>query len=812
MRKSLWLCAMLACLALTGFQGIGQNTVDISAAALFSTTSDPQVVLRTKEILLQEVEKRSGIQLKEVNRTGNGGYIILALEKDMTRLPARFKNKLSSLPALKAEGYHLHVDVQEQSVVIIGKDARGLLYGTGRFLRKAEISAGKIYIGEKASLTSAPRYALRGHQLGYRPKTNSYDAFTVAQFDQYIRELAIFGANSIEILPPRTDDKPTSGHMKLPAIEMVKEQSRIGKSYGLDVWMWYPNLEKDYSDPKTIQKELDEREAVFKEVPKLDAVFVPGGDPGDLHPEELFAWMEKMATVLHKHHPRAKIWLSPQSFEPNQAWFDAFFQKVNQKPVWLGGLVFGPWVKLPMATIKASLKVELPIRNYPDISHMIACQYPVPFWDPVWARTLGREPVNPRPVDQKLFHNDLAQDCIGSISYSEGTNDDVNKFIWSDQDWNPDTDVTETLQDYARFFFGPEFAGQGAQAILALEENQKGDLLGHHHQVESTLWAWQEMERKAPVALQQNFRFQMGLIRAYYDAYTRERLIYETHLEQMALRQLSDTLQSPAERLVQAKTTLEQGWKEPVRQEWLQKCLDLADALYESIGSQLTIGKHGAMSGRGNFIDFIRYPLNNAPWLSDQIRRIEKLPSGKDQSQAIHQVLHRTDPGPGGYYDHFGNAASWHRVVKGLPWEKDPGSLQSPRTGYGMNLSGEKWFMQVPGVPVKVAVAPKEWLSQVEAIYEVPLKIVYNELDPDYRYKMRIVYSGRFKSGIRLMTDDGALIHDYLQVGDEPEREFAIPYTATADGNVTFSWDCRDVERGVQVSEIWIIRAGKVTR
>ncbi len=45
--------------------------------------------------------------------------------------------------------------------------------------------------------------------MGYRPKNNTLDAWEPAQFEQYIRELAFFGADSIEILPPRTDDELT---------------------------------------------------------------------------------------------------------------------------------------------------------------------------------------------------------------------------------------------------------------------------------------------------------------------------------------------------------------------------------------------------------------------------------------------------------------------------------------------------------------------------------------------------------------------------------------------------------------------------
>ena len=34
---------------------------------------------------------------------------------------------------------------------------------------------------DNLSISTAPKYTLRGHQLGYRPKTNSYDGWNVAR-------------------------------------------------------------------------------------------------------------------------------------------------------------------------------------------------------------------------------------------------------------------------------------------------------------------------------------------------------------------------------------------------------------------------------------------------------------------------------------------------------------------------------------------------------------------------------------------------------------------------------------------------------
>ena len=90
--------------------------------------------------------------------------------------------------------------------------------------------------------------------------------------------------------------------------------SRIADEYGLDVWIWYPAMDKDYADPKTVEFALKEWGEVFRQLPRIDAVFVPGGDPGHTEPKHLLALLEKQTASLRKFHPKAPMWVSPQSF------------------------------------------------------------------------------------------------------------------------------------------------------------------------------------------------------------------------------------------------------------------------------------------------------------------------------------------------------------------------------------------------------------------------------------------------------------------------------------------------------------------
>ncbi len=801
--KSFLKISILGLLCLVSFASFSQ-TFNITSSKIWVATHAADVLLESHKVLQNEISSRTGQQIPLLNskpKTVNH-LITIGLEKDIIQLEPSFKKELEKLSTTQAEGYKILV--LGTNIVIAGHDSRGILYGIGKFLRVSKIRKNTLEIAPNYKISSSPKYPIRGHQLGYRAKTNAYDAFTVEQYDRYILDLALFGANTIEIMPPNTDDDVSSQHMKLAPIKMIVEQAKICKKYGLDISIWYPNMGKDYESKETIEKELAERDEIFRLLPKVNAVFVPAGDPGDLEPEVLFKWLAQEAVVLKKHHPNAKIWVSPQAFRPTPKWFDQFFGHVNANYPWFGGVVFGPWVRIPIDQIRARVDPKIPIRRYPDITHNYSSQYPVPNWDLVWAITSGRESINPRPVDEKAIHNALDQYAIGSVSYSEGTNDDVNKFVWSDQDWDPETPVIETLREYSNLFVGPDYSETFTQALFALERNWRGEVITNDG-INNTLMLWQDLEKNAPLKVLQNPRFQMGLIRAYFDAYVRQRLIRETDLERQAL----EILQSASEigtikAMGLAQQTLEKAWKTPIQQAYHAKCLSLADSLFKSIGAQLTIKKHGAMSGRGNFIDLINMPLNDAPWILDQIKKIAKTSTEEKRLAEIDQMLHRTNPGPGGFYDYMGDLESQYRIQNDVAWEKDPGSLNSPRASYGVGLVGEDWVDEIQATGFKGQITPKIWMKQVTTLYDVPLKIKYDGLDPTVQYRLRLTYTGRFRAKMRLDTDDKQSIHGLLQTGKTPVFEYDVPKAATADGEVTFIWTCAEGDRGSQVTEIWL--------
>src|SRR5438445_2922485 len=218
---------------------------------------------------------------------------------------------------------------------------------------------------------------------------------------------------------------------------------------------------------------------VFRKLPRIDAVFVPGGDPGHTQPKYLMALLEKQTSNLHRDHPQAQMWISPQSFD--EAWMKEFFDLMAREPSWLSGVVYGPQMRIDVSSLRQRLPERFPIRLYPDITHSVECQFPVPNWDVAYALTEGREAINPRPQDcASIFHLQMPY-SIGFLSYSEGCNDDVNKIIWSALAWNPEKPIIEILREYSGYFISDRLRDDFAQGILSLEENWRGSLTANEN-------------------------------------------------------------------------------------------------------------------------------------------------------------------------------------------------------------------------------------------------------------------------------------------------------------------------------------------
>ncbi|MBK8946256.1 MAG: hypothetical protein IPM32_13445 [Ignavibacteriae bacterium] len=760
-------------------QSFSQKINLINSNIIISKDVEIKINNTIQKILTDEISKRAYTSLKFVNNwESSQNYIVIGYVNSKKIFGKEIPNsKMENNSDQNPEGFRIQYTSEKNKNIfwILGADNRGILFGIGEFLRRAEFNKNEILIDENLEIISSPMFSIRGHQLGYRNTANSYDAWTVSQYEQYIRDLVIFGTNAIENIPlgNNGDESP---HFKIPRKEMNIELSKICDNYDIDYWVWIPAT-VDLSNDSLFNAEVEKHEAYYKETPRINDVFIPGGDPGHNHPKFVLPFLKQLYSKLIVYHPNAGIWLSLQGFSEEQ--IDYFYKNLNdEKPKWLKGIVSGP-SSPPIAETRFRLPQQYLHRQYPDITHNIRCEYPVQNFDQAYALTIGREGINPRPDYYSKIHAEYANFTDGFVSYSDGCHDDVNKIIWSQCGWNLNKRVRDILIEYCKYFFGNKVAVNSAEGILALEKNWNGPLK-LNGSVETTYSFWKDLEVQNP-KLKTNWRWLMLQLRASYDAYVRKRSIYEKQLEYDANFILSEinnsninyTMQRALSKIFEAET-------KPIELKLKLEIENYCEDLFKQIGLQTSVKLYKANnSQRGCILDFVDYPLNNRWWYQDEFKKIENLQTNEEKVKQLEIIRNWENPGNGSYYDDVSNISNSPHVKTTVYDAVDFGWWND---GYSrMRLSSQVY--------------------QSEPILE------YENLDPNARYLIRVTGFGD-----ALLRIDGVRMEPILYNKElEQFKEFVVPKILVGDGKIKISFD-RPEESHLnwrnysRISDVWLLK------
>lgn len=367
--------------------------------------------------------------------------------------------------------------------------------------------------------------------------------------------------------------------------------------------------------------------------------------------------------------------------------------------------------------------------------------------------------------------------------------------------WDPNRSIQEIASDYASYFFRSDLGEVGTAAIFGLEANLRGPS-ETNGSVQGTLALWQKMEAQLPKSQtesqtesQRNWRFDMHLFRAYFDAYTQARLRYENKLEADALVVLSQAKQlgvQPA--IAAAQKILNQADSDKTHPEWLNKAEQLADRLFEIIGYQTSVPKYGA-SGyeRSCMIDYINYPLNNRWWIEDQLALVSALTDKAEQLKGIRRVVDWENPGMGGYYEAVGHVGKSLHMIK----------LQN--AGDAM-----RHYYDLP-MPTQRNIGPaRNKLRMSFHVYHDDLPALkYNALDPKGTYTVKL-FSQR-ESPLQIDGQSAKRIRTGEQFDQVTEQEFEVPASALEDGKLELTWAPLDEKhlnwrQRHYVTDIWILR------
>lgn len=711
------------------------------------------VELKAAKLFAEEIELRTGKKVCITDTVGECSFIF-AIENE-------------------SDAEDFRIEHNGTKIKIIAHRLRGLIYGYGFFIRKAEVKDGKFVLNKNISCEKKPSMKIRGHQLSYTDMNNTYEAWDKNKYERYIRDLMFFGTNTIEASTTKNEERTKL--MKYTFKEALDMKAEICKELDLDFSVWHP-LDEKISE----EENLKDMHSHYDGAEKLDVVFPPGGDPGEMLAEDFIERCKNMKNEIKKTFPDVQMWPSAQAPHKYPDWGERFTRKMAELPDEIDGIIYGPNHAMPLDEMRRVIDKKYQFRFYPDIAHNVRCEVPVHFKDDDWhyalASTLSREAVNPRPSEYRLLHRITRQYVLGSVTYSEGVNDDVNKFVWSDLDFDFNCNTRETLCDYARAFFPGCDSTKLADTLLGFELNWVGDP-AENPNIDYIYNLYRGFAKENP-ELMSNWRFVMHLFRAQCDKIVRDRRIFETELIENAKTAvyLGDT--------DGAKEILSTEFSDEYKS-MRSELFTLAERLHELIGMQLDVEHfHGMNPERGCTLDTIDNPITDRMYLLNKLNAGENLQEHFDRNKVEHDE----------YYFSFAE--------------------------HGFDVCGKQegeFYMNFRGDSNSESKLPM-CMTKVYDHFNFKTKVA-GLTGGDY--KLRITYKSRPNDKIehhRILLNSKVL-YDGKQFGGVRDEEFEKKYLADGYQSIVYDVDnsyfingCADFEileplDGFQISEFWFKKA-----
>ena len=673
-------------------------------------------------------------------------------------------------------------------VEFYGKTVRALIFAYSHFLRKTIFKSGKNILVENIDGFYAPQKKIRGHQVGYRTTPNTYDAWDYDQYFQYYLDMMAFGTNTVEHNGTKPDKNFRNRLMKYEQYEFLVEATRLADTIDLDVSLWHAN-----DDKETEEEALALREKLYSSLPRLNYVFPPGGDPGNLKADVFVDRCRKIEKILKKHHPEAKMQPSAQAPHQYRDWGEVLVNELSSLPDEIDAVIMGPNHAFPIHELRKRIPDKYPLRFYPDITHNLRCEYPVNFleddWHFAYAATLSRESVNPRPVELRTLHRIFSPYTIGSVSYSEGVHDDVNKAVWSALEFNANTPLREIILDYARYFMYGADEEKIADLILLLEKNWQ-TAPEENPCIDIAYEGFCELKTDYPY-LSENWRFTQLYFRACCDKLVKIRRKYELELIKNAECFLSvNDFRSAYEEL-----------KKPFSDEYvnLRKEIDfLGKKLFDLIGLQLDVENFCADSWeRGATLETIDNNVTDRAFLLKKCECLEE-PSQSKKAEYLRGVIDARKSKPEEVY----YSVALHNL----------NTLGTRQKGeFYMDIQADRPYTKENPLP----------MAMTKLFDHFNFEAFFGGLAPDCDYTLKIVYKSENAEEIehhKITVNDTVIFNGNRYGGKKDVAfdkqilvegfescEYFIPKNVIING--TFHLKIEEATEGFKFCELWIKKA-----
>jgi len=271
------------------------------------------------------------------------------------------------------------------AVTLTASSASVCLAAVARLLCLLRLEPGLAWL-PPTSLRERPAYPVRGHTFANHKQTNTYDKWSLAEWEEYLTDMAAWGANIAIFYPlhparwpgalpfdePRWFDSPAKEAEFDRQWEVQTALPTLCRELGLRYGLWMPvndifpeEVARDpgltrhggpyvcVSVPEARRRVRAIRQRLFAALPHIDVLFFPskddGGCPGCEHchpwaPVYLDLAKEQYQ-IARAHHPDCRVWLAQQGLAAHESalvlqWLD------RERPDWVEGMAFGPFSEL----------------------------------------------------------------------------------------------------------------------------------------------------------------------------------------------------------------------------------------------------------------------------------------------------------------------------------------------------------------------------------------------------------------------------------------------------------------------------------
>ena len=738
-----------------------------SVTEFIISASDP-VTTRAAELFSKELKKRTSLNVVITN--------------EVTPCFVTFKTD----ETIDDKNLYI-IEYTKNGFEITAKTIRGLIFGYSHILRKAKFSPDGVIITENIEGTYKPQKQIIGHQVGYRTTPNTYDAWDYNQYFDYYLDMMAFGTNTCEHNTTKFGKNEMNPLMRYTQEEFVVEASRLADTVDLDVSLWHAN-----DDNETEEEALRIREDIYSKIPRINAVFPPGGDPGEMYADAFVERCRKISDLLKKIHPEAQMHPSAQAPHKYRDWGEVFVKEMEKLPSEIDTVIMGPNHAYPMHELRKKVPEKYPLRFYPDITHNLRCEYPVNFLEDDWhfalASTLSRESVNPRPTELRTLHRIFAPYTIGSVSYSEGVHDDVNKMVWSALEWDKDANIRDILLDYSRYFMNEADENIIADTIFLLEKSWQGDPV-ENPCIDFAYNNLCELKSKHET-LSENWRFMLLYFRACCDKVVKLRRVFEQQLCKTALNQLKCGSIDKALKIL--NTPFDETYIS------LRNKLDvLGKKLFDLIGIQLDVEHYYADSWeRGATLDTIDNNVSDRAYLKEKLTYALTLDETA-KTPYITRLINRNNTDTDETY----YSVALHGLnTLGI---KQDGEVY-------MDIQGDRPYTKETPIP----------MSMTKLYDNYTLKAKFGGFKPETDYTLTIVYKSDASADAKhRITANSHIIYEGAQFGGEKnpqfDKDFLVPGFESATYNLksdifvngTLELEISEPDIGFKFCEMWIKKA-----